>query len=162
MLAGERLVLRPVREADRDWLVELQMSRAVRRYLGGARDRAAAETAAAAMLSTGWGVFVAEQHDGERAGVLSFDDHRGELEVSYAFDPDRWNRGFAFEALQTILSWLAEVGTPSVIAVTQAANARSLRLLDRLGFVEETRFTEFGELQVQLRRDLTAGPAAVS
>jgi RimJ/RimL family protein N-acetyltransferase len=48
-----------------------------------------------------------------------------------------------------------------VVGVTQATNARSLRLPDRLGFMEEARFIDFGEPQVQRRWDPAAWRDAI-
>ena len=41
-----------------------------------------------------------------------------------------------------------------ITAVTQTANQRSMRLLDRLGFKERERFEEFGAEQAVLVRQL--------
>ncbi|WP_420833627.1 GNAT family N-acetyltransferase [Salinibacterium metalliresistens] len=72
------------------------------------------------------------------------------MELSYEFVPERWGHGFAREACVPVLRWAQrEVtdGTP-IIAVTQAANTRSLELLRALGMVERERFVEFGAPQV--------------
>ncbi len=47
----------------------------------------------------------------------------------------------------------------SIIAVTQKANAPSLRLLRRLGFEEEAIFEEYGASQVRLRLTRPVGTA---
>lgn len=73
---------------------------------------------------------------------------QGELELSYSLAPSRWRHGYAHEATAAALEWIGPlVPDRHVIAVTQRANARSVALLDRLGFVERERFVEVGERQ---------------
>jgi RimJ/RimL family protein N-acetyltransferase len=152
-LTSEHLQLRSIDEADRPWLVALQMNAVARDRLGGPRSRDASEAIVAKRLSLGWGKFVVvERTRGQCIGEVDFGDDRGEMEVSYVFHPNYWGHGFAVDALSVALPWAALGSeTESVIAVTQAANTRSLRLLDRLGFVERERFVEFCEPQVLLR-----------
>ena len=66
--------------------------------------------------------------------------------------PEYWGQGFAFEAAKALLVWgWGTLDVDSIIAVTQSANERSLRLLERLGFASDTEFEEYGELQTQMR-----------
>ena len=96
-----------------------------------------------------WGCFVCQLSDGHVVGTVGFLEERGELEVYYIFGPEHWGHGYACEALATSLPWAArERGAATVIAVTQVANARSVRLLGRLGFAERERFVEFGAPQI--------------
>jgi RimJ/RimL family protein N-acetyltransferase len=122
-LRTERLLLRPPRADDRSWLHHLQTDAAARAFLGGARRGQAAEDAVDQQLSAAGTVFIAERDDGQPVGVLDLDDSRGDMEVSYVFDPTAWGQGFAVEALTALLAWATRVrGPTSVIAVTQAAN----------------------------------------
>ena len=74
---------------------------------------------------------------------------RGELEIGYGLLPRYWGRGLAREAVAAVMRWAAEnVDDSHVIAVTQAANTRSLQLLQRLGFTERERFVEYDAAQV--------------
>jgi RimJ/RimL family protein N-acetyltransferase len=156
-LETERLRLRPVRSDDRAWLYDLQTNSKAREFLGGARDHAAAVQGVDAIYAAGGGWLVAESRSGQRLGVLSGDEHRGDVEVSYVFDPSGWGKGLATEALVALVGWAADAyKVASVIAVTQTANVRSLRLLKRCGFIEEARFMEYGDPQVQLRRPITS------
>ena len=104
-----------------------------------------------------WGSFVLELRrgndgaEGAVVGVCSLSRERGELEIGYMLLPSYWGKGLASEAVAMVLAWVAEhLDDKQVIAVTQAANMASLRLLARLGFVERERFVEFDADQVLL------------
>jgi RimJ/RimL family protein N-acetyltransferase len=100
-----------------------------------------------------WGAFcVADRATDRTVGTVSFGRKRGELEVSYEFLAEHWGSGLATEAVAAVLSWAwGDTDEQAIIAVTQTANERSLRLLDRLGFVADREFEEFGARQSQLR-----------
>ena len=80
--------------------------------------------------------FVVER-DGQvigKAGLYRFP------EIGYIFHPDTWGRGFAAEALRPVLDRAFAVHRlPSVEADVDPRNTASLRLLQRLGFVETGR-----------------------
>ena len=127
-----------------------------RRYLGGAMDPEDAEAAVAGPRGQVWGSFLVE-HTGDAAviGSVSFSHERGQLEVGYLLLPGYWNQGYAAEAVRAALEWVVgRVPDDHVIAVTQAANGPSLRLLHRLGFEETQRFTEWDAEQILLSSPL--------
>ncbi|MGW5359368.1 GNAT family N-acetyltransferase [Actinopolymorpha pittospori] len=154
-----RLVLRPGRdaEADRAAAVELLTDPKVREFIGGPLSVEDAREAVSGPAGQRWGSFVLELRrgsdgvEGSVVGVCSLSRERGELEIGYMLLPRYWGRGLAGEAVATVLAWVAEhLDDVQVIAVTQAANTASLRLLARLGFVERERFVEFDADQVLL------------
>jgi RimJ/RimL family protein N-acetyltransferase len=56
------------------------------------------------------------------------------VELSYRFGPAYWGRGYATEACQALLDYAFEhLQVERVVAATAADNARSLKLLRRLG-----------------------------
>ncbi len=151
-LQSERLILRPVSADDRAWLVGLRTDPELRWYLGGARSAEQAERDVPFGIRADRPVFVAVDETEQRVGMIELTQDRGELEVSYVFVRASWGQGLASEALPVVLRWAAHAfDVRSVIAVTQAANERSLRLLGRTGFVEERRLVEYGADQVLLR-----------
>lgn len=155
------LRLRAAAEPDRPALLRMLTDPDTRRYLGGPVDESVVRAARTRTLGATWGSFLIEV-DGAVAGSCSLDRDRGELEVSYQLLPEFRGRGLATEALGALLDWAARCCPEDhVIAVTQAANAPSLRLLDRLGFTERERFVEFDAPQVLLAAPLPrrAGPA---
>lgn len=61
-------------------------------------------------------------------------------DFAFAFAPEYWGRGVAFEACQAALPYLFRVpGVAALFATVDPRNARSVRLLVRLGFAEVTR-----------------------
>ncbi|MEI2718800.1 MAG: GNAT family N-acetyltransferase [Gemmatimonadales bacterium] len=59
-------------------------------------------------------------------------------DIGYAFVPEAWGVGYALEAASAILqsAW-RDFAVPRVLAITNAENDPSQRLLLKLGFVEE-------------------------
>lgn len=139
-----------------------------RRHLGGPVSRERAEKGIAAPYGETPGSFVVrEKTSGVFVGTIEVDRRDssrpghvspsgGELEVSYALLPDYWGKGYAQEAVRSVLAWAAVVLPDTrVIAVTQTANKRSVAMLQRLGFSQVERFEEFGEEHSLSAADLT-------
>lgn len=62
-------------------------------------------------------------------------DHKAE--VAYLFGASFWGCGYALEAVQWLQQWVAwSYGINDCWATVSAQNARSIRLLGRLGYVE--------------------------
>ena len=60
----------------------------------------------------------------------------GEAAIAYELSSGYWGRGLAYEAVQATLAELvAQYGVRRVSAVLKRGNQRSLRLLERLGFL---------------------------
>jgi RimJ/RimL family protein N-acetyltransferase len=153
-IVTKRLRLRRMEAQDRDGYIELLCSDEVRRYLGGPLSREDVGRAMPDVPGNHPGVFAVEA-DGEFIGNVTLDrraqDRPGHLRVegnevegSYTFLPGRWGKGYGTEALAAVLQWVEQVlpGEP-VVLCTQSANAASMRLAARLGFVERARFVEF-------------------
>ncbi|MFF3864593.1 GNAT family N-acetyltransferase [Micromonospora sp. NPDC001898] len=79
----------------------------------------------------------------------------GELELSYVFLPEWWGRGYAREACAAAVGPAFErfPDDARLIAVTQEASDRSVRLLDGLGMTRVDAFEEFGARQVRYAVD---------
>jgi len=152
-IVTDRLRLRAFRNDDKPAIMRLLTDPEVRRYLGGPVGEAHVEAARSATVGERWGAFcIAEVATDEVVGGCSFDRWRGVLELSYELLPEYWRQGLASEALHAALDWVwSNTDDESLVAVTQAANHRSRNLLDRLGFVADTEFEEFGAPQLQLR-----------
>ena len=160
LLCTDRILLRPPRAEDVEVAVRLEVDPEVRRYVGGPSDEAAVAALRARFASPdgtpGAGRFVASStQTAELLGLVFLQRDRGVLEVAYLFLPEHCGRGLATEAVSALLSWAAMTcDDEEVIAITQAANAASLRLLARLGFVERARMQEWGAEQVLAARPL--------
>ena len=72
----------------------------------------------------------------------------GHVDLGYLLLPEAWGRGYATEACEAALSWFAgELPGEAVVLITQTANAPSMRLAARLGFVEVERFEAYNAEQ---------------
>jgi ribosomal-protein-alanine N-acetyltransferase len=85
------------------------------------------------------------------AGIITLHRHHDAVshELSYSLLPEHSGRGLATAAMRRMLANVfANHGIPSVVCETQAANRRSIRLLERLGMRERERLIRFGAEQV--------------
>ena len=160
LLMTDRILLRPPQAEDVDVVVRLEVDPEVRRYVGGPSEEAAVAALRTRFASPDFtpraGRFVAvSTQTGAVLGLVFLQRERGVLEVAYLFLPEHCGRGLATEAVSALLSWAAVTcDDEEVVAITQAANAASLRLLARLGFVERERMQEWGAEQVLVARSL--------
>jgi [ribosomal protein S5]-alanine N-acetyltransferase len=61
-------------------------------------------------------------------------------EIGYILHPDLWGQGLGLEAVQAVISYLfAEYPLPEITAELDPRNVTSLKLLEKLGFVETGR-----------------------
>lgn len=142
-----RLVLRRLTEADAELLVELDGDPEVMRYITGGvpTPRHRVETSVLpAMLRCydeypGFGPFAAaRREDGEPVGWVMLapdaDSPPGEAELGYRLRRAAWGKGYATEGSRALLRYgFAERGLRAVYAETMTVNARSRRVLEKLG-----------------------------
>lgn len=154
----ERLLLRCTERRDRAAFIDLQASPEVCRYLGGPKPRTELERTVSEIPAHRPGVFAVEadgaflgmvslaRRDQEQPGDVSLEG--GELELGYMFLPSSWGRGYAAEAAEAVLDWAAgALPGERVVLCTQTANMASIKLAQRLGFVELHRFLAHGAEQ---------------
>lgn len=176
--AGE-VILRKAREDDREAIISHVTDPDVRAHLGGPQPRDGVERdldeAGISAVTDAPGAFlIADKPSDDFVGTMSLTrrgvHHPGhispdgeELELAYTLSPSAWGRGLAFAAATALLRRAAaDLPAEPVIIVTQSANARSLSLARRLGFVPAMTFDEFGCEQTLAVVDLGefAAPAA--
>lgn len=141
VLTTARLRLRPVAPGDLDVLHVLWTDAQVRRWLWDdvviahevARD--AIDASVASFDAVGFGHFLVI--DAAADDVVGFCGLRRDgagVELVYALAPAVWGRGYATEAAAAVLGdAFRRVGLPRVVAQTDAPNAASIRVLERLG-----------------------------
>ncbi len=155
VIATERLVLRCPSEQDRETITVILTDSEVRKHLGGPFSDQDLEGFRSHTIGKQSGAFVAVLTEtGQPIGTFSIESsrEREHPELSYQLIPEFWGEGLAFEASLALVEWgWDHYQVDVIIAVTQTANARSLRLLGRLGFVADTEFEEYGEPQTQVR-----------
>ncbi|MEU0372621.1 GNAT family N-acetyltransferase [Streptomyces sp. NPDC006283] len=152
-LTTRRLALRPVERADVPVIARLWTDPEVRRHLGGPVDSNVVRIREQRCVGAR-GVFaVARRADDAIVGLVSVepDARDGRTEVSYQLLPEYWGHGYGGEAVAAAVDWARSNVTsrvPGVTALTQQANARSRRLLERLGATLVDSFVEWDEPQV--------------
>jgi RimJ/RimL family protein N-acetyltransferase len=162
-----RCVLRPAGSADQDELIALYGNERVRQFLGGVVNSVDAVDRVKRMLedptATSW--IIRRREDGAFVGMVVIDEHHEgrEREIWFQLVPTFWRKGLAKEAVGAVIDHEAKaLKLTCLVAETQSANARSRRLLERLGMEPVRTLMRFGEEQVIYRADFsTAQPAAV-
>ena len=118
-------------------------------FTSGPVDEASAR---ARVVVTGelWGHFAICERDQDcMIGSVSLSQRRGPWEVSFSLQSPYWGRGYATEALTLAVDWFFDdTGASELIAMTQTANERSRRLLDRAGaaMIEESTYKGLPQL----------------
>ena len=151
-LVTPRLTLRPATEADLDALWRLLADPQVRRYLCDDRvlTRAEVEEILVESLAQwpGMGLWLLHDHEERLVGgiglhpvspdIVAHAPHlAGEIEPTIALAPEHWGRGYAAEGLAAVLSHAFEtLGLEHLVAVADAPNGRSHRLMLRVGFTQ--------------------------
>lgn len=98
----------------------------------------------------GFGLYLAELK-GSRTPIgicgLVKRDSLEDVDVGFAFLPEFWGRGYAYESASAVLAFAKSVlGLPRIVAVTAPDNERSIRVLEKLGlrFDRMVRLSEDG------------------
>lgn len=153
-----RLRLRPLTAGDCAFVLELLTDPAFLRNIGdrGVHDLASAARyidagPGASYARFGFGMWVVEHRDDARAlglcGLLRRDSHP-DVEVGFAMLPLGRGRGYAAEAAAAAVRLgIEHFALQRIVAITHPRNAKSIRILEQLGFRFErlVRYTADGE-----------------
>ena len=151
----ERLVLRPFRDSDYEVLCAIQGNEEVARWLyneprtraqvaellkvkiAGASINAPGEWLSAAVESSETGELVGD------VDLLWASDQHHSGELGFIIDPQHHGKGYATEASRPLLDWaFGDFGLHRVIGRTEARNAGSARVLEKLGMRREAHLVE--------------------
>jgi RimJ/RimL family protein N-acetyltransferase len=143
-LETARLTLRRLEFDDAPFLVGLLNQPSFLANIGdrGVRDvddahRYLREGPMALYEKFGFGLWhVARRADGAAIGICGLlrRDILPDVDLGYAFVPEYWGQGYAFEAAQATLQHaLRKFGLTRVIGVVSPGNHRSIRVLEKLG-----------------------------
>ncbi len=138
-IVTDRLALRPLREDDRTWFVELHAD------AGGSREDAERELVEGLEHegAQGFGHFVVERLDtGERAGIVEL--HRAgegivgieadEVEIGWVLMQEHRGSGLATEAALAVAAHaLGKLGFDQLVAYVRPENEASRRVVEKLG-----------------------------
>jgi RimJ/RimL family protein N-acetyltransferase len=143
-LTTKRCVLRPIADADAETLHALWSSPGVRRFLWDderiptARTRAAIEQSRELFAERRFGLWGAWRRDRPAlAGFGALWPFRAppEFELLYGVAENEWGQGYAGEIADAVIGYcFTSLGMPAVRASTDAGNAASIRVLEKLGF----------------------------
>jgi RimJ/RimL family protein N-acetyltransferase len=161
VLETERLVLRKLTADDAEFILELLNQPSFLRFIGdkGVRNTEDAiryiETGPQASYERfGFGLYLVELKDSVvsigMCGLLKRDT-LPDVDVGFAFLPEYWSRGYAFEAANAVMAYGREVlGLKRILAITSLGNAASIRLLEKVGLRFE-RLIKLGNHQDEVR-----------
>jgi RimJ/RimL family protein N-acetyltransferase len=154
-LETDRLTLRPFVEADLEAMHAIRSDPDVARYLYREPFQTLDETRGfleQRMATPGWeregdwlSVAAVERESGLTVGDLALhwvSARDQTAEVGFVFDPRHQGKGFATEAARALVDWAFSAGFHRVIGRTEARNAASARVLEKLGMRLEAHFVE--------------------
>jgi len=86
----------------------------------------------------GFGLYLVElKEEGVSIGLCGLikRDSLEDVDIGFAFLPEYWGRGYAFEAASAVMEYGGRaLGIRRIVAITSADNESSARLLQKLGF----------------------------
>jgi len=144
ILETERLVIRRLSADDAEFILALLNEPSFLRYIGdkGVRNIADAvryiQTGPVASYERfGFGIYLVElKESGEPIGMCGLIKRETlpDVDIGFAFLPNFWSRGFAFEAAAAVLNYgRAVLGLRRIVAITSPDNDPSAKLLEKIG-----------------------------
>jgi RimJ/RimL family protein N-acetyltransferase len=171
-ITSDRLQLRPWRDDDADFLLDLESRWEVVRFLGAHpttsntyEDALASIARRCAVDDPIHGVWViTTAADGRRVGNLLLkpiplsigepSDGPSDVEIGWHLHPDDWGRGYATEAAAAVLDDAFSGGLAKVLAVTDPDNHPSQAVCRRLGMTHVGRTTRYYDTSNELFQKL--------
>jgi ribosomal-protein-alanine N-acetyltransferase len=156
-----RLTLRPLTTGDARFILTLLNEPSFVRNIGdrGVRTIADAESyIAAGPLASyeryGFGLYLVALHDPAVAiGICGLvkRDTLPDVDIGFAFLPQFWSRGYAFESASAVRDHARDkVGLRRLVAIVDPVNAGSIRVVEKLGFTFE-RMIRLGDERKDLK-----------
>jgi RimJ/RimL family protein N-acetyltransferase len=144
----ERLILRPMTEADAEFILELLNDPSFIKNIGDRKVRTleGAKTyitdgPVASYARNGFGLYLVElKTTGESLGMCGLIRRNTlqDVDIGYAFLPRYWSKGYAFEAAQAMKDYARDgIGLKRMVAVVDPENLPSIHLLEKLGMKYE-------------------------
>lgn len=147
VLEASRVRLRQLTEQDAGFIRHLLNQPSFIRYIGdrGVRTdddarRYIREGPMASYSEHGFGLYLVElKQDRAPAGICGLLKREllEDVDLGFAFLPEYWSKGYAWEAACAVLDDAERRGLTRVLAITSPDNDASIRLLRKLGFVFE-------------------------
>ncbi len=141
-----RLTLRELQLADAAFALRLYNEPSFLQHIGdkGVRTLADAEKnlqqgAIASYAQHGYGMWLVENQQGQAIGLCGLikRDFLTETDLGYAYLPQYFGVGYAYEAASAVLAYAAaHTELKTLVAIVSPANLASKALLQKLGFVQ--------------------------
>ena len=155
-------------ETDAEFILELLNQPSFIRYIGdkGARNlddarRYIVEGPLKSYQENGFGLYLVElKTDPTPIGICGIirRDTLPDADIGFAFLPQYWNQGYAFESASAIMTYAREaLGLDRILAITTPDNESSARLLAKIGLRFE-RMIRLTDDATELRLFTTACP----
>lgn len=148
VLGTERLILREFTVEDAEFILALLNEPSFLRYIGDKKVRELEDAGqyilngpVASYERNAFGLYLVELRESHTPMGMCGLIQREELpdpDIGFAFLPEFWNKGFAFEAATAVLQDARERRRlERILAITSLDNEASIGLLQRLGFTFE-------------------------
>jgi RimJ/RimL family protein N-acetyltransferase len=159
ILETNRLIVRRLSPEDAEFILQLLNEPSWLRFIGDKGVRTIADARAyilngpVEMYSRlGFGLYLVElKEEGFPIGMCGLikRDSLEDVDIGFAFLPQYWRRGYAYEAAAAVVAYGESVlGLKRIVAITSADNDSSAKLLEKLGF----RFEEMIKLSNESQR----------
>jgi RimJ/RimL family protein N-acetyltransferase len=144
LLETERLILRELNLDDAQFILTLLNEPSFLRYIGDKQVRNLDDARRyildgpiASYERHGFGLYLVALKDSQTpigmSGLLKR-DALPDADIGFAFLPDFWNKGFAFESAAAVLNYAREtLKLERVLAIVNPDNEASIKLLGKLG-----------------------------
>jgi RimJ/RimL family protein N-acetyltransferase len=144
ILETDRLVLRQFSAEDAAFILELVNEPSFIQNIGDRGVRTLEDAQAyilngpiASYAKNGFGLYlVALKETNESIGMCGLIKRATleDVDIGYAFLPKFWSKGYAVESAQAVKAYAKDViGLKRIVAITDPANAGSIRVLEKLG-----------------------------
>ena len=157
----ERLILRPLTEADAGFIFELVNDPSFIQNIGDRNVRTLEDAKryitngpVASYARNGFGLYLVELKDtGQPIGMCGLIRRNmlNDVDIGYAYLPRYWSKGYAIEAALAMKQYAREViGLKRMVAVVDPQNTGSIRLLEKLGMTFD-RMVKLAEDDIELK-----------
>lgn len=152
VLETERLVQRRLTIDDAKFILTLVNEPSFLRYIGDKKVRNIEDARQyilngpiASYEKNGFGLYLValrEPHTPIGICGLLKREELADVDIGFAFLPDFWGQGFAYEAATAVMNYARRtLKLQRVVAITNSDNESSIKLLERLGFSFERLIT---------------------
>ncbi len=159
ILKTKRLLLREVSTDDADFILKLINEPAWHEFIyNHSTDtiEKASDYIEQKMIAMyqklGFGLWIVEKiQNAEPIGICGLlkRDTLNCIDLGFAFSADYWGQGFASEAsIGALIYARNKLKAQRVIAITDPLNTRSVKLLEKIGFVYESKFSHPGSDEI--------------